>query len=120
MGKRWKPYRVGAYRLGALHGQAVATWRDGDGKHRVRLGRASSEDEARRLLDTWAHAAARQVAADSGHTVGGIFAAYRKDREADGKQISAFDWNWKALQGTFAALAPEHVTADVCRSYAAL
>lgn len=118
MGKRWKPYRVGVYRLGSLGNQAVATWRDDEGKHRVRLGRAGSENEARGLLDTFAHAAARQVAVDSGHTVGGIWAAYRKDRAADGKQVAAFDWNWKALRATFADLAPEHVSADICRAYA--
>jgi integrase len=119
MGKRWKPYRVGVYRLGILGDQAVATWRDAEGRHRVRLGCAGSENEARRLLDTFAHAAARQVAADSGHTVAGIWAAYRKDRAADGKQVSAFDWNWKALAATFANVCPEDLTADLCRSYAA-
>lgn len=120
MGKRWKPYRVGEYRLGALGKQAVATWRDAEGKHRVRLGEAPTESEARRLLSAFAHARARTVAVASGATVGAIFAAYRKDREVDGKQISAFDWNWKALAGTFKDLAPEHVTAEICRSYASL
>lgn len=119
MGKRWKPYRVGIYRLGVLGDQAVATWRDAEGRHRVRLGKASSENEARRFLDTFAHQAARQVATDSGATVGGIWTAYRKDREADGKQVAAFDWNWKALRATFADLAPEYVTAELCRQYAA-
>lgn len=78
MGKRWKPYRVGIYRLGVLGDQAVATWRDAEGRHRVRLGKASSENEARRFLDTFAHQAARQVATDSGATVGGIWTAYPK------------------------------------------
>lgn len=119
MGKRWKPYRVGPYRLGALGGQAVATWRDAEGKHRYRLGPAETEPQARGLLDSFAYAKARQVATDSGHTVGRIFAAYRKDRAADGKQVTAFDWNWKALAPTFGDLAPESVTAEVCRSYAA-
>lgn len=118
MGKRWKPYRVGIYRLGLLGDQAVATWRDAEGRHRYRLGRAGSESEARRLLDTFAHARARTIAADSGQTIAGIFAAYRKDRAADGKQVSAFDWSWRALGPTFAKLGPEDITADVCRSYA--
>ena len=118
MGKRWKPYRVGIYRLGVLGEQAVATWRDDEGRHRNRLGRAGSESEARRLLDTFAHAKARAVATDSGQTVGKVFAAYRKDRAADGKQVAGFDWSWRALAPTFARLAPEDVTADICRSYA--
>lgn len=118
MGKRWRPYRVGIYRLGYLNGQAVATWRDADGKHRVRLGRAATEAEARRFLDTHAHREAKAVAADSGQTVGRLFAAYRKDREADGKLVAAFDWSWKALEPKFGKLAPEDVTADECRSYA--
>lgn len=120
MGKRWKPYRVGIYRLGYLNGQAVATWRDDTGPHRYRLGRAATESEARSRLDSFAHAKAREVATDSGQTIAGVFAAYRKDRAADGKLIAAFDWSWKALAPTFWKLAPEHVTADVCRSYAAL
>lgn len=118
MGKRWKPYRVGPYRLGVLGDQCVATWRDAEGKHRVRLGRAGSENEARSFLDTFANQAARQAAADSGQTVGGLYKAYRTDRAVDGKQIAAFDWNWKALAPVFSGMAPEHVTADVCRSYA--
>lgn len=120
MGKRWKPYRVGIYRLGTLNGQAVATWRDASGRHRERLGRVQTEAEARGRLNSFAHARAAQVVRTSGRTVAAIFASYRKDREIDGKQIAAFDWNWKALKATFADLAPEHVTADVCRSYAAL
>lgn len=118
MGKRWRPYKVGIYRLGVLNGQAVATWRDEDGPHRYRLGRAASESEARSLLDTFAHTKAKTVAADSGQTVGRLFAAYRKDRSADGKLVAAFDWSWKALAPTFDRMSPEHVTADICRLYA--
>lgn len=118
MGKRWRPYRIGIYRLGSLGDQAVATWRDAEGKHRQRLGRAATEAEARARLNTFAHARARTVAITSGRTVGGIFAAYRNDREVDGKQVTAFDWNWRALAPTFADLTPEHLTADLCRAYA--
>lgn len=119
MGKRWKPYRVGAYRLGCLGTQAVATWRDGEGKHRFRLGEARSEEQARGLLTAFAHARARQTAADAGACIGAIFAAYRNDRAVDGKLVGAFDWNWKALSPTFADVSPEHLTADLCRAYAA-
>ena len=118
MGKRWRPYKVGAYRLGNLKGQAVATWRDDDGHHRYRLGSAASEGEARSLLDTFAHQKAKAVASDSGQTIGTLFAAYRKDRAADGKLVSAFDWSWKALAPSFERMDPEHVTADECRLYA--
>lgn len=119
MGKRWKPYRVGIYRLGLLGDQAVATWRDADGRHRYRLGRATSEEQARGLITAFAHARARQTAISDSATIGAIFAAYQKDREVDGKQVAAFAWNWKALRATFANVCPEHVTADLCRSYAA-
>lgn len=119
MGKRWRPYRVGIYRLGVLGDQAVATWRDAEGKHRFRLGPASSEEQARGALTAFAHARARQTAVTAGATISAIFAAYRNDREVDGKQVKAFDWNWKALGPTFGDLAPEHLTADICRAYAA-
>lgn len=33
MGKRWRKYRVGAYRLGQLHDQAVVVWTDAQGTH---------------------------------------------------------------------------------------
>jgi integrase len=119
MGKRWKPYRVGIYRLGLLGDQAVATWRDAEGRHRFRLGRATSEEQARGLITAFAHARARQTAVTDGATIGAIFAAYQKDREVDGKQVAAFAWNWKALSATFANVCPEDLTADLCRSYAA-
>lgn len=118
MGKRWKPHKVGPYRLGYLNGQVVATWRDAEGRHRFRLGPAKDEQEARGLLTAFAHARARQTAVATGASIGAIFAAYRADRQLDGKQITAFDWNWKALAPTFGDLAPEHLTADICRAYA--
>lgn len=118
MGKRWKPYRIGPYRLGVLHGQAVATWRDADGRHRYRLGQADNEIQARGLLAAFAHAKA-QSPAPGQRTVGDLFTAYRNDREIDGKQVASFDWNWKALAPTFAAVVPDEVNADLCRAYAA-
>ena len=119
MGKRWKPYSIGQYRLGALGKQAVATWRDHDGKHRVRLGEAVSEQQARSLLVAFAHARAVLPVATGGHTIADLFAAYRRDRATDGKQVASFDWNWKALSLAFSALRPDTVTADLCRTYAA-
>lgn len=117
MGKRWKPYRIGIYRLGCLGTQAVARWRDSEGKHRFRLGQADNEVQARGLLAAFAHAQA-QVVTGSRRTVSDIFSAYSRDREIDGKQVAAFGWNWKALAPTFARVPPEAVTDDLCRTYA--
>lgn len=53
MGKRWRKYAVGKYRLGHLNGQAVVVWEDEAGPHRRRLGVCVSEVEARAKLDLW-------------------------------------------------------------------
>jgi len=116
MGKRWRKYAVGRYRLGQLNGQAVVTWRDEAGPHRRRLGVAATEVEAKALLDAWVRRVAL-VRADSAKTVGDLYAAYRQDRLADGKRASNFDDSWKALGPRFASLPVDAITADVCRDY---
>lgn len=117
MGKRWRKYRVGKYRLGQLLEQAVVVWSDETGHHRRRLGFANSEVEARALLDAWARRVVL-VQADSAKTVGELYAAYQQDRLADGKQAGNFIDSWKALGPRFASLPVDAVTADVCRDYA--
>lgn len=115
MGK-WRPYRVGQYRLGQLKGRAVAVWRDERGKHRIRL-EASTEAEGRAALDRYARRRTVLEAQES-KTVGDLFARYMADRETDGKLMPAFRDNWKALEPHFGSMLPEHVNADECRSYA--
>ena len=115
MGK-WRRYQVGQYRLGQLKGRAVAVWRDEAGKHRIRLD-ATTEAAARAALDRYARRRT-VLEAEQSKTVGDLFALYMKDRETDGKLMPAFRDNWKALQPHFGDMAPEHVTADECRSYA--
>lgn len=120
MGKHWRKYRVGKYRLGQLNGQAVVVWTDEEGQtHRRRLGHVASEIEARVALDRWVKAATLLRERQS-KTVEEVFDAYRADREKDGKQVANFDWHWKALAARFAAMDVAEVTADVCRDYATL
>lgn len=116
MGKRWRKYKVGNYRLGELNGQAVAIWKDEAGHHRRRLGVATSEVAARALLDAWARRVAI-VKADSAQTVADLWSAYEQDRLQDGKQAANFRDSWKALQHRFGPLPVDAITADVCRDY---
>ena len=121
MGKRWRKYQVGKYRLGTLrnkHGQdeAVVCWRDDRGKHRRRLG-VFSEIEGRSAVDGFV-GRLEAITARETQTVGDIFAAYLVDREKDGKLVQAFRDNWKALGPRFGTMQIDDVTADVCRDYA--
>lgn len=116
MGKHWRKYAVGPYRLGQLKGQVVAVWTDANGHHRRRLGRAASEVEARALLDAWARRVAL-IKADAAQTVGELWAAYVQDRLADGKQAPQFKDAWRALRPRFDRLPVDAITADVCRDY---
>ena len=117
MGKQWRPYRVGAYSLQRLGSQAVAVWRDEQGKrHRYRLGACSDESEARSALV--AFSAARQGVGPR-LTCADLFVAYATDREKDGKLIANIRHHWKALGPMFAAVEVAKVTEDLCRLYAA-
>lgn len=118
MGKRWRKYEVGDYRLGQLLDQAVVCWTDDKGKpHRRRLGKLT-EIEARAALDEWARGVTLLKEQKSA-TIGDIWKAYKLDREKDGKLIANFDNNWKALKPRFEHLdAITLNTSDVCREYA--
>ncbi len=118
MGKHWRKYSNGPYRLGRLLGEAVVTWRDKAGvKHRFRLG-VETEAEGRSALDAFVRKRSL-LAATTGKTLDEIFTAYQDDREKDGKLIEAFEANWKALKPTFGRLTPDDITADLCRRYTA-
>lgn len=115
MGKHWRRYQNGPYRLGQLKGQAVVTWRDAKGRHRVRL-EAWTEPEGRSALDAFVRA--RNILKRDGvYTVAEIYQAYQDDREKDGKLIRCFKDNWKALKPTFGLLYPNDIDADLCRRY---
>lgn len=116
MGKRWRKYYVGKYRLGQLHGEAVVCWRDKDGPHRRRLG-VFTEIEGRGALDSWVRRV-DIIKAEGSHIIGDIFTAYVADREKDGKLIRNFYDNWVALGPRFAGMNVMAVNADVCRDYA--
>lgn len=116
MGKHWRKYTNGRYSLGRLNGRAVAVWRDEEGvKHRYRLD-AVTEAEGRSALDAFARKRA-VLTLSSSRTIDDIYKLYRDDREQDGKQMEAFDANWKALKGTFGKLTADDITADLCRRY---
>lgn len=116
MGKRWRRYVNGPYRLGQLHGQAVVTWRDQAGRHRVRLD-ARTELAGRSALDAFVRKRER-LSSGGVHTLAAIYASYARDREKDGKLIANFRENWKALGPRFGTLRPDDITADLCREYA--
>jgi integrase len=116
MGKHWRKYANGPYRLGRLNGRAVAVWRDAQGvKHRYRLD-ATTEAEGRSALDAFARKRSI-LGAGAGRTIAELYKLYRDDREQDGKQMEAFDDNWKALAPTFGKLTADDLTADLCRRY---
>lgn len=118
MGKHWRKYANGPYRLGRLNGRAVATWRDAQGtKRRFRLN-AWTEAEGRSALDAFARKRSL-LTFSADRTIGDIYKIYRDDREKDGKQMEAFDANWKALAPTFGNLTADDITADLCRRYTA-
>lgn len=117
MGK-WRRYRSGDYSLGQLHGEAVVVWRDGTGRHRVRLG-VRTEVEGRSALDAFARKRSLLATAQRGPTIADLYDAYKADRAKDGKLIANFAWDWKALAPRFGKLRVGDVTADLCRQYAA-
>lgn len=117
MGKQWRPFEVDGYRLGYLKGQAVAVWRGEAGRHRERLGPATTEDEAKALLR--AFVASRKVdEPPKTLTVEYLFQRYTADREVDGKDVATFRHNWKALRPYFGPLQPHTITDELCRQYA--
>ena len=116
MGKRWRKYTNGPYRLGQLNGQAVCVWRERGARHRIRLA-ATTESEGRSALDSYVKDRARLVKG-SLRTIGELYAAYQHDRELDGKLIAAFKDSWKALGPRFGLLTPDDIDADLCRRYA--
>ena len=118
MGKKWRKYHVGRYRLGQLNGRPVVRWKDEKGVTQRRILRGvNSEIEGRAALDDWARKVALIRAGDS-KTVGELYAAYAQDRERDGKLMPAFRDSWRALSPRFANMPVDAVNADVCRDHA--
>ena len=125
MGKRggrpkFKPYRVGQYRLGWLIDQFCAVWYENGARHRHRLG-VSQEDKARTELNAFArsHAAiAAASQAQSPHTVASLFEQYCADREIEGKQVFRMRWTWAVIGPVFGPLRPEDITKALCRRHA--
>jgi len=118
VGKRkWRPYNVGAYRLGQLGGEAVAVWSEPGGKRpRFRLG-VRTEAEGRAALARFARANDRLDAVQT-QRVDAIWTAYIADRERDGKGMLVYHHNWKALAPVFGCLTADEITEDLCRAYA--
>jgi integrase len=120
MGKRWRKYQVGRYRLGTLRNklgkdEAVVCWRDEAGKHRNRLG-VYSEAEGRIALDRFI-GRFQALKARETQTVRDIWFAYVSDRERDGKLVATFRHNWKALEPRFGDMLVDDINNDICRDY---
>jgi integrase len=122
MGKQWRKYQVGPYRLGTLYKktlgryEAVVTWVDKDGEHRRRLG-VFTEAEGRNALDAFV-GSVQALKGREGLMVAEVWDAYKKNRETDGKLMEAFVYNWRALAPRFAGMRVADITDDVCRDYA--
>ena len=122
MGKHWRKYNVGAYRLGSLFNkklgayEAVVCWTDETGPHRRRLG-VFSETEGRARVDVFV-GKLEAIADRSAITVKQIWDAYLADRKKDGKLTATFEYNWKALEPRFGHLHLADINNDVCRDYA--
>ena len=123
MGKKWRKYAVGKYRLGMLHNlklgrdEAVVCWRDESRKpRRYRLG-VFSESEGRAALEKYV-ADEQVIVAQESNKVMDLWNLYVADRERDGKLVATFHYNWKALEATFAQMRFSDVNARVCRQYA--
>jgi integrase len=116
MGKRWRKYSVGIYRLGQLHGEAVVVWSDSEGPHRRRLG-VHGEVEGKQAVDNFVRKL-RQLRADDPKTVSEVWTDYIADRQRDGKKVKAMQYHWRALAPRFAAMTTQSINADVCRDYA--
>jgi integrase len=116
MGKHWRGYSVGRYRLGQLLGEAVVVWEEGEVKHRRRLG-VFTEIDGRTALDSWVRKVSLLKDREE-KTIAEIWKAYRDDREKDGKLIANFDTDWKALKPRFGALEIDALATDTCRDFA--
>ena len=117
MGK-WRRYSVGQYRLQQLNGRAVVVWKDETGKRQRRLLGATEFKEGQGQLDAFVRSL-EIINARQGRTVGDLWAAYRADRERDGKQVQNLDWSWLQLAPRFSTLPVDVLNADICRDYAA-
>lgn len=119
---KWRKYRVGRYSLGQLidkktgQHEAVVRWRDERGKHRERLG-VHGEDAGRKALDAWV-GSLKALKSRGNITFKMIWDEYYADREQDGKQMSAFDESWRALEPRFGSMLITDITNDICRDYA--
>lgn len=126
MGKRpskpkYRPYRVGEYRLNWYVDQFAAVWYVKGARHRHRLG-VTAEDEARTQLNAFArsHAAITAAAeAQSPNTIASLFQRYCADREIEGKQVYRVRWTWSIIGPVFGPLRPEDITKTLCRQHAA-
>jgi integrase len=124
MGKNWRKYEVGRYRLGTLFDdkigkyEAVVVWRDErtNLRHRERLG-VYSETEGRAALDAWV-SGLKALKGRGSVTVKMIWDEYVADRISDDKLVAVFGHNWKALGPRFGNMLITDITNDVCRDYA--
>lgn len=117
MGKRWKEYSVGEYRLRQLGGQACAVWYEEGKRHRYRLG-VCEEAEGRRALEQFVRDKSK-IVASSLVTISELFAAYTADRKFEGKdRHDGIKWRYHVLQDTFGYLRPEDIDKVLCKRYA--
>lgn len=102
--------------LGKHRGMWCAVWYSGGKRNRrstglqaTRENRGDAERTCREIAD-----ALKRPTVETCET---IMTAYLADFQGHSKE--RVEYAWEALKGTFANLAPEHVTRQLCRGYAA-
>jgi integrase len=113
----YRPYSVGAYRLGWLLGEFVAVWYEDGQRRRHRLG-VAEETQARTELHAFARAHLK-LASEPVVTVTAFKDQYIEDRKQEGVSTDKPRWLWSALGPVFGHMRPCDITKQHCRDYAA-
>lgn len=121
MGRKWREFTIGDYRLGQVNGEACVVWWEGKGKEakrrRYRLG-VGTEGEGRTALEEFVRARGKLNIAEA-RTIADLIAAYAADLASDGKcGAEIVERRGKALAPLFGHLWLDDITKEICRQYA--
>lgn len=108
----------GEFRLVRYRGKYAAEYVDDAGVRRRRSLGTTDRNHAQTALAELERRFRATTEGTGARTVGMIWQAYIEGRTDAGKDTARMADAWKALQGTFSNLLPEHVTPRICQSYA--